>query len=311
MGFTSGFVRTSPPQAPQLAQQLTIVQTGGVTLTLSLAYLTVLAHQRSREQQGNALRAQAFAIQSLIDPIPEPPPPSRSEVAAAQRNTAVEVAKDRWNHEVESAVRWVQNTDWEEVREGLEASAGKLWAKAFGESVGQSEEAVKEKIVAAARTAEAKTETAAGGIAAAAKGAFGRASQSGEKAEAAALETVEEARLRAKSARITAKEKLTKAEGQAKDTATEAKGVIASALDSGREKARQVVGIAKSTVGIAEDKVELKADGQVMPATGAVERALHQRYERPESKHNLTVAEALAERYTPLDKRDNTVLRGL
>ncbi|KAI5462501.1 hypothetical protein BGZ63DRAFT_215919 [Mariannaea sp. PMI_226] len=107
MGFTSGF-------------------TGGVTLTLSLAYLSVLAHQRTREQQGQALRAQALALQAIVDPLPPLPPPTRSEVAAAQRAAAVEVAKDRWNQEVENAVRWVQRTDWVQVRERLEDSVSRL-----------------------------------------------------------------------------------------------------------------------------------------------------------------------------------------
>lgn len=282
-----------------------------MTLTLSLAYLSVLAHQRSREHQGAALQAQALAIQGLIDPIPAPLPPTRSEVAAAQRNTAVEVAKDRWNHEVENAVRWVQHTDWTEVREGVEAGASRLWTKTFGDAVGETEKVAEDKVAALAKTAKSKTDDAAGGIAAAARGAFDKTKQRGEKLEAAAEETLWDARLRAKSAGITAKQQMVKAEAAVKDTAkdttTEAKGMFASALEKGKE----YVGLAATKAGVAADKVGLKTDGNALPPTDPVERALHQRYEKPEAKHNLTVAEALNERYTPIDKRDNTVLRGL
>lgn len=274
---------------------------------MSLAYLAVITHQRNREHQGAALRAQALAVQGLIDPLPAPLPPTRSEVAAAQRFTAVEVAKERWNREIESAVRWAQHTDWNEVREGMEAGASKLYVKAFGESAGQTERAVEKKVVSLAHTAKDKSEDAAKGIAAAARGAFDKASQAGAKLETKTEDTAYEARIRAKSAAITAKEGLVVAEDTAKEKATEAKGVFASALDRGKE----MVGLAKSRVDMAEDKFTVKADGQVLPSTTPVQKALHQRYERPEAKHNKTVADVLQERYTPVDKRDNTVLRGV
>lgn len=35
----------------------------------------------------------------------------------------METWKDRWNGEVEGAVRWVQRFDWRRVREGLEGRA--------------------------------------------------------------------------------------------------------------------------------------------------------------------------------------------
>lgn len=61
MGFVTGF-------------------TGGVTLTLSLTYFSV-AHQRTREEQCRAVRAQALALRGLVGPVPLPP--SRAELAAA------------------------------------------------------------------------------------------------------------------------------------------------------------------------------------------------------------------------------------
>ncbi|CAM1500884.1 Fc.00g100460.m01.CDS01 [Cosmosporella sp. VM-42] len=231
MGFTTGF-------------------TGGVTLTLSLAYLSVLAHQRSREQQGQVLRHQAFVLQGLIDPLPPLPPPTRSEVAAAQRANTVEVAKDRWNQEVENAVRWVQVTDWVQVRERLEDSASRLWGSAFG-TTDPAEEA-RRKLAPVAASLEEKNSQ----VAAAAKGAFDKA----------------------------------KAEG---------KNIITATKDA--------VGKA---VGIAEDKSSQSLD-KTSTSSNPVQQALNQRFEKPEVRNSQTVAEALKERYMPMEKRDNSVLRGL
>ena len=40
-----------------------------------------------------------------------------------------ESAKDLWNREIEGAVRKVQYTDWQEVRERIEVGAGRVWGK--------------------------------------------------------------------------------------------------------------------------------------------------------------------------------------
>ncbi|KAH8893165.1 hypothetical protein GQ53DRAFT_805414 [Thozetella sp. PMI_491] len=113
MGFTSGF-------------------TGGVTVTLSLAYLAVLAHRRNREAQSDILRAQSHVLNTFTrDPsapsaaVP-PPPLTRAELAAQQRANFVETAKDRWNAEIENAVRWAQTKDWEEVRESAEGAVSRV-----------------------------------------------------------------------------------------------------------------------------------------------------------------------------------------
>ncbi|KAL3960824.1 hypothetical protein ACCO45_005941 [Purpureocillium lilacinum] len=284
MGFATGF-------------------TGGVTLTLSLAYLSVLAHQRTRENQSRHLRAQALALQTLVDPIPQPLPPSRSEVAAAQRAASVEVAKDRWNEEVENAVRWVQNTDWVDVREDLEARVAGLWARAFGGAVDGAEKAG-EKLEPAARQAEAAAREAGSSIASAGKAAFDKAKERGARYES----TMED---KALEARLTGRRQIEKAEAEAKKKASEAQGVIASALEKGRDKAHEVVDKVKTAVGLAEEKAAAAAATVDGKAQSPVAKALQQRYEKPEAKINRTVAEVLQERYTPIDKRDNTVLRGL
>ncbi|KAF5626465.1 uncharacterized protein FTJAE_9630 [Fusarium tjaetaba] len=231
MGFTTGF-------------------TGGVTLTLSLAYLSVLAHQRTREQQGSALRAQALAIQGLIDPLPPLPPPTRSEVAAAQRAQTVEIAKDRWNTEVENAVRWVQHTDWVQVREGLEDTASRLWARAFGvspsEAVGEAGRKVAETEQQAkpiVKQGAAKLGDASGKVAAAAKSAFQKA-----KAESQDFASV--------------------------------------VLDHSKDK----------------ENVDIAQEDGTLSALTPVERALQQRFSKPEDKVNKTVEEALNDRYKLMDE---------
>lgn len=211
----------------------------------------------------------------MIDPLPAPVPPTRSEVAAAQRSSSVEVAKDRWNAEVENAVRWVQRSDWDEVRDGLESRVSNAWARVTGQTPAEEVELVKNKAVAAS-----------GSVAAAAKDAYGKASAQAQSVEVAAENKLLEARLRATREAV-------KAENKA-----------VSALEAGKEKA-------KTIIGIVEDKVSTKTDGQVVPAIDPVAKALDQRYERPEIQEEKTVAELLRERFIPFDERDNTILRGL
>ncbi|KAH8821059.1 hypothetical protein F5884DRAFT_745396 [Xylogone sp. PMI_703] len=110
--------------------------TGGVTLTLGIAYLTVLAHERNRTNQALALRAQSRVLQSLVDRTPHPS--SRTELARQEPSSLTEAAKERWNKEIENAVRWVQMTDWNEVRDDMEASIMRL----FGNRIHQSQERI-------------------------------------------------------------------------------------------------------------------------------------------------------------------------
>ncbi|KAI1847038.1 hypothetical protein JX266_006913 [Neoarthrinium moseri] len=261
MGFTTGF-------------------TGGVTLTLSLAYLTVLAHQRNRERQSAILRANNLVVSGITDPLPPVHPPTRSELAALERANLVESAKDKWNAEVEGAVRWAQETDWVEVREGLESAAGRLWGRALGNAVDGAEKAENK---AARLAGEAKddvksaVDAKAAGVAEAAKSAYADAKARGSDA-------------------------LSRGEKQAE----EARGSLFSAVGKGIEKGKEALGLAKDKVVGAGEKVEGKVDEKLNP----VERTLRQRYEK-HSGVNQTVEEALAERYLPVDKRDNTVLRGV
>lgn len=68
--------------------------------------------------------------------------------------------------------------------------------------------------------------------------------------------------------------------------------VIAATLDNGKE-------------------VINKAEGGAVPTLSPVQMALNQRFEKPEVQVNQSVEEALKERYKPMNKRDNSVLRGV
>ncbi|KAL8377781.1 hypothetical protein RB595_008457 [Gaeumannomyces hyphopodioides] len=128
MGFATGF-------------------TGGVTVTLSIACLSVLAHQRNRLAQAEALRSQAYLLDTLSTPqgppgarILGPPPPSRAERAAAARASLAGRAKDRWNHEVSNAARWAQGaTGPAAAAEQVEDAVGRAWSRALGGGVDQAE----------------------------------------------------------------------------------------------------------------------------------------------------------------------------
>ncbi|ELR07605.1 hypothetical protein VC83_03683 [Pseudogymnoascus destructans] len=120
MGFTTGF-------------------TSGVTLTLGIAYLTVLAHERNRNAQGENLRSQSSLLNTLLlsDPSLTYSAPDL-ETGRTSRATLVETAKDRWNAEIQNAVRWVQGAEWGNVKEGMEGAV----AKALGTGLEKSREEI-------------------------------------------------------------------------------------------------------------------------------------------------------------------------
>lgn len=217
-----------------------------------------------------------------------PLPPTRSEVAAEQRAAKFEVLKEKWNDEVGRAVRWVQTTDWDEVRDGMTTQAGSLWSRIVGETPEQSASAVK-----------GAAEDKAGAVADSARGAFRKA-----KAEARSVE--EAAQNKALEARLTAKNKTQEAAENVKDAAEEGAEEAGGFLSGlfGRGKAKEAVGMAAGAAG-AIDGVAITT------GSSAVEKALHQRYEKTVVKDTRTVADVLKARYTPIDNRDNTNLRGL
>ncbi|CAK7213300.1 hypothetical protein SCUCBS95973_001757 [Sporothrix curviconia] len=188
--------------------------TGGVTLTLSAAYLTVLAHQRHRQRQCDVLRANTTVLRALAlsDPITaarlasphaaaaaletsadlsaaaaaqEFYYPSKTEPSRQPRTSFAEELKTRWNMEIEGAVRKVQTTDWVEVRENAEDRFAQLWYQAFGGE---------DPAIAAAARASAAAAAAKQQLAAVAEAANARASEAAAAAKSAAGRAVDKSR---------------------------------------------------------------------------------------------------------------------
>ncbi|KAK0643134.1 hypothetical protein B0T16DRAFT_459311 [Cercophora newfieldiana] len=230
--------------------------TGGITLTLGLTYLALTAHERTRQSQSDILRSQTRVLNTLSQdpslprraPTPEEDalyPPSRAELAARHRTHFVETAKDRWNAEIEGAVRWAQSKDWTAVREDAEE-------RLLGVAKRVDVHDVKEEVKSRARGA-------------------------GEKVAGVA--------------------------GQVRQDVT---GAVAKGIEVGKD----VVGRAKATVLLVEERAEAKVDAKLLHVS-EIEKVLNQRYERDESVMKKSVKEVLAERYQPIDERDNSRLRGI
>ncbi|KAI9758278.1 MAG: hypothetical protein M1835_000605, partial [Candelina submexicana] len=96
---------------------------GGITLTSSILYLSLAIHQRNRIHQSTLLKQQSLLLTSIVEPLPPIPLPT----ARVQRDSLLETAKDRWNDEVEGAVRRLQRTDWSAFRVSLEDRVAALW----------------------------------------------------------------------------------------------------------------------------------------------------------------------------------------
>ncbi|KAG0652162.1 hypothetical protein D0Z07_1095 [Hyphodiscus hymeniophilus] len=308
MGFTTGF-------------------TGGVTLTLGVAYLTVLAHERNRQAQAQALLSQARVLNSLFDPTPAPSLQSRAELAREERSTLTETAKDRWNAEVENAVRWVQRTEWNEVREGMEGAVARLFGTGLEKSREGIEEAEKRAGPKVQEAVDRSKAVARKGADQAAKGidrAVAATVSGAEKAAASAKEQL--SRAGTKSAEIggAAKAKTdqtmanTKSDvqyatdkiNQSGGTVDAARSAVRDVVSKGIEKGKEAIGKAQAVVGLASDKLESRAQSATLSHSSAVEKALHERYEKPDGL-NKSVEEVLDERYKPIDVRDNSVLRGV
>ncbi|TVY38292.1 hypothetical protein LSUB1_G003687, partial [Lachnellula subtilissima] len=314
MGFTTGF-------------------TGGVTLTLGLAYLTVAAHERNRKSQALALRSQSQVLTSLLDPTPLPPPQTRAELAREERSTLVEAAKDR--------------TDWTGVREGMEGSLSRL----LGGGLQKSREGIEE----VEKAASPKVQEAVDRSKAVAKKAVGQAAVGVDSAAAATISGAErvsaEVKEGASKLGASTKTKTEHAVGSSKEqlrsteeksgevldaakakservaanarsgaqdaaesvrsggTVDAVRGAVRETFSKGVEKGKEAIGKASAAIGLAEERLESKTQYATLSHSSAVEKALHERYEKP-APLEKTPEEVLEERYKPIEKRDNTVLRG-
>lgn len=269
-------------------------QTGGVTLVLGAAYLSLQAHQRNRLQQAETLRAQTYILQSLTYvPASAPPPKTIAEelalleqqqslltLAEARRaerlgrgaavSGFLERAKDRWNAEVEGAVRWAAAKDWVAAREDAEDAAARVWARlSGGEPPARSAERARDALADGAAAAAAATRSSVG---------------------QAAARTRDVARAKT---------------GEAEEAA-------AGIWERGFRRGKEVAAQAKAAVGLAEEKAEKKVSELAGAVSDDVEKALQQRYQRNhEEVLNRDVDEVLAERYKPVEQQDHSKLRGV
>lgn len=84
-----------------------------------------------------------------------------------------------------------------------------------------------------------------------------------------------------------------------------------AAVARGIEKSKEAVEHAKVAVGLAEEKLESKLDNALLHLSD-VDRALAQRYQESRGDvMNVSVEEALAERYKPVEKQDRSKIKAV
>ncbi|KAK3327820.1 hypothetical protein B0T19DRAFT_174838 [Cercophora scortea] len=292
--------------------------TGGVTLTLGVTYLAVLAHDRNRQSQAELLRSQTRVLNSLAagtDPaaLPTTTPLSRAELGAQHRAHFVETAKDKWNAEIEGAVRWAQTRDWAEARENAEDAAARLLGIA---RESHALEDGRKRVVDAAGTVR---EEARRGVEEARRAAGTIGSETRhrfEDAQKGVGSVREETKHRLEDAKRTAgvvREETKHMLEDARKSAGETKEAVVHAIEDGIEKGRKMVGRAKAHALLVEEQAEARVDAKLMHVSD-IEKALSERYDS-ERRRNETmsksVEQVLRERYTPIDQRDNSRLRGI
>lgn len=250
-----------------------------MTLTLGIAYLTVLSHERNRTSQAGHLRAQTRVLNSIVSPIPEPPLQSRAELAREERSNLTETAKDRWNDEVEGAVRWLQHADWEGVRNGMEGAIARLLGGGLQRSREGIEEAEKKGgplVQDALDRSRAAASRGAEQAAVAAKHNADRAAHSAKDAAIAAKHEAERLAALTRDAAVAAKENVTRgliaAEHDVIETTASAKAASRDAWGKTVEKSHETA-----------DKVQYEAHktaGTVDAARVAVKDAISKGVEK-------------------------------
>lgn len=257
-----------------------------MTLTLGLAYLTVLSHERNRQAQALYLRSQHQLLNSLIDPTPVQPH-SRAELARQSRSTFTETAKDRWNDEVENAVRWVQTTDWNGVREGMEGAVARLLGlglqkprEGIEEAEKQTGPKVQEAVDRSKAAAKKGVEQAAAGVnkaaaatVAGAERAPGAVKSGLDKVAATTREGLDKAGEKAQNAAALTKAGAKKAVAEAKAGMDNAAASTGNAVDRGIEKSHEVADKARA-------QVQSAGAGTVDAARGALRNVVSKGIEK-------------------------------
>lgn len=191
-------------------------------------------------------------------------------------------------------MRWVQNTDWDEAREGIVGSVSRLLGGGLQKS--------REEIEHLEKVSGPKVQEAIDQSKSAAKHAKEQAAEFRDTATAQATRATNEA----KSGAAVVSDSIRRSGG----TVDAARGAVRDAFSKGVEKGKEAIDKAQAAIGLAEEKIESRAQSSAVSHSSAVEKALHERYEKPNGLEK-TVEEALEERYKPVESKDPTKLRGL
>jgi MICOS complex subunit MIC12 len=136
MGFTTGLL-------------------GGATLTYSILYLTLYVHKANRNAQHTLLSQSHILLNSAVEPLPPLPELPAYEV---RKTSLTEELKDRWNGEIEHAVRRLQTTDWNAVRARWERRIGNVFQRLqesdAGKDVAAASDKLKENVIGATEGSE-------------------------------------------------------------------------------------------------------------------------------------------------------------
>ncbi|KAL1836833.1 hypothetical protein VTJ49DRAFT_4614 [Mycothermus thermophilus] len=338
MGFLAGFVRL-----PSLSNLLThktntkALQTGGVTLTLSLTYLALLTHTRNREAQSSILRSQISTLDALVPPpagrrnatvpLPDgtyrprdsleqyrpeavPSPSDSSTPSRKERQPFLETAKTRWNSEILSAVHWAQTKDWARVREDAEQSLARLLGIELSRDhpvpASPSEQPAHHHHhhdplgFSSSSSPENQPREPPP------QPRRGKVSQVLHQTRDTTLAVAHAMRDEAKEIVAEAREVAEEAVQEAKEAMAHRKDAAVAATKKGEEKVtkktHEVAGKAKAAVHLAEEKAEGKMEAG-LSGLSDVERALAERYDaaRREEKMKKSAEEVLKERYIPME----------
>ncbi|EAQ92430.1 predicted protein [Chaetomium globosum CBS 148.51] len=320
MGFAAGFA-------------------GGVTLTLSLTYLTLLTHSRNRQAQSAVLRSQASTLDLFIPPDIDAtlPPAARRRNASAvlpdgtyrpratleqhhqqqQRDGSpgasfLEAAKTRWNGEVLAAVRWAQDKDWARARERAEDGVAGLFGVRLSREPVQVEEVVFVPSHAAPQGGLQQQQREQQQQQAATPSGWGLVRrQPQEEAEhhrwSDALHRAGDTTVVVAQAMREERWRLWPRRGRCAP-GEGARGAVERG--SGVERVHDLVGRTKAAVHLAEERAEAKADAKLLHVSD-IEKALAERYDsaRREEQLKKSVEETLRERYLPVEKKQSSQWR--
>ena len=104
--------------------RLDAIQVIGAGLTGSILSFALFQHRHNREQQSRLLRQQALLVRSIVDP--RIVSVDDAERITGNRDHPTRKWKDRWNGEVENAVKWCHTLQWDDLRNGITDKVDKV-----------------------------------------------------------------------------------------------------------------------------------------------------------------------------------------